>query len=128
MLVDHPNAQANRFQRTPDFHWMTIDPDLTIVRLIKPGEDIHQGRLARPVLAEQCMNFAMLEIETTGFISDNARKALPDIAHLQQGRGIAIRRRITHDHATLLLKQVIILGPLMNKTIDGDLLEGLQSE
>ena len=57
-------------------------------------EDVHQGRLAGAVLAEQGVDLAGPDVEVDAVVGDHARIALRDAAHLERGR--AERGRLAH--------------------------------
>jgi hypothetical protein len=54
----------------------SLDQHLAAVRLHHPGQDIHQGRLAGAVLADQRMHLARREIEEDVVESDGRTETL----------------------------------------------------
>ena len=60
-----------------------LDPDLALVGVVEPVEDVHQRRLAGAVLAEQRVHLALAEIEADVVVGDDAGEALRDPAHLE---------------------------------------------
>ena len=61
--------------------------DLALVGRGQPVQDVHQGRLAGAVLAEQRVDLAGPDVEVDPVVCDDARIALRDAAHLQRGGG-----------------------------------------
>ena len=53
LLVDDPDAEPARVPRAVDRHRLTVEQDRARARLLRTGEDLHQRRLARPVLADE---------------------------------------------------------------------------
>ena len=53
VLVDHADAGRDRIGWRGEHHIATIEADRPAVGSIHPVEDAHQGRLARPVFADQ---------------------------------------------------------------------------
>ena len=52
VLVNHADPVLNRVFRGVKHHWIAADPDLAIVGSVQAVENVHQRRLARPVLPE----------------------------------------------------------------------------
>src|SRR5581483_7623607 len=78
-------------------------PDLALVRPVEAGEDVHQRRLARAVLAEQRVHLAGGGLEVDALVGDDAREALRDPVHRDCGglrsRGAADDARSLRDRA-----------------------------
>src|SRR4029077_17206292 len=53
MLVDHADPAMDRIRRSGQSDLGAVDKDLALVRAREPVEDVHEGRLAGAVLAEQ---------------------------------------------------------------------------
>ena len=53
MLVDHADPGCDAIARPFEPHRFAIDQDFTLVGRVEPRKDVHHGRLARAVLAEQ---------------------------------------------------------------------------
>ena len=62
---------------------LAVDADLTLVGVVQPVEDVHQGRLPRSVLTEQRVDLAAAEIEVDVVVGEDARKGLGDPAQLE---------------------------------------------
>src|SRR6218665_53768 len=54
-LMDHRDAMAEGRARAGQRHRLAAQQDLALVRRVDAGNDLHQRRLASPVLAEQRM-------------------------------------------------------------------------
>ena len=50
------------------------EANLALVRRVEAVEDVHQGRLARPVLAEQRVHLAGQEVEVDAVVRDDSRE------------------------------------------------------
>ena len=96
-LKDGGDAGRLRGARIGEAGRAALDQHLAAVRLDDAGEDVHQGRFAGAVLAEQRMNFAALEIEVDAAQGLHAAKALDDAAHRQKRGG----DRCGHVHEAL---------------------------
>ena len=66
-----------------DIYYLAVQKDLAAGRLLKAIEDLHQGRFARPVLSQQGVYLARLDVKVHVVASQDARKALDDTDHLQ---------------------------------------------
>ena len=85
VLVDHADAQPDRLPRGVDRDRLAVEQDLALVRVVEPVEDVHQRRLAGPVLPEQRMDLAALELEVDRVVRDQRAEALRDPAQLEGG-------------------------------------------
>jgi hypothetical protein len=85
VLVDHPDPALDRVLRRAHPHGLALDQDLALVRVVEPVEDVHQGRLARAVLAEERVHLVREQVEVDPVVRDDAREALRDTAQLQDG-------------------------------------------
>ncbi|GBD84463.1 hypothetical protein BMS3Abin02_00856 [bacterium BMS3Abin02] len=109
VLVDHPDAMGYGVGRRVDRHRLAVDENQTVVRLMEPVEDLHQGRLPRSVLAEQGVDLTSMDVEVDVIIGKHPRELLHDAAHLEvdagrrRGGGTRLRvvtgsrRVLTHD-------------------------------
>ena len=57
--------------------------DLARVGPVEAVEDVHQRRLAGPVLAEERVHLAAPQVEVDVVVRDDARELLADAAHLE---------------------------------------------
>ena len=92
VLVHHADAGLDRGARRAELDRLPRDHDLALVGVVQPVEDVHQGRLAGAVLAEQRMHLALAEVEADVVVRDDARKALRDVAHLEDVAGLVGHR------------------------------------
>src|SRR5439155_26561967 len=93
---------------TPDRYFLAVDEDPTLVGLVQPVDDLHQGRLAGAVLAEQAEDLALANLEGDGVVREHPREALRDPLEPQRRlvrggdvglaarRGIALGRSDAH--------------------------------
>ena len=75
---------------------LAVEQDLALVRLGEPVEDVHQGRLAGPVLAEQRVDLARRDVQVDVVVGDHARIALRDATHLERGDVNGLGRGFGH--------------------------------
>jgi hypothetical protein len=96
LLMDDADAERLRRARLGDLHRAAVDPDLAAVLLIDAGEDLHQRRFARAVLAHQRMHFAGAQVEAAVVEREHAGKALADAAQRDQRRRVVGVRVCSH--------------------------------
>ena len=87
MLVDHGQPGEHGIARALEPHRLTVDPDLALVRVVQPEQDVHQGRFAGAVLAEQGVDLAATNGELDAVVGDDAGESLDDPPHLDCRRG-----------------------------------------
>ena len=85
VLMDHADPAADRVRRPGQVDLGAVDEDLALVRAREPVEDVHQGRLARAVLAEQRVDLTRADVQVDRLVGDDARIALGDAPHLESG-------------------------------------------
>ena len=74
MLVDHADAAGDRIGRAGRcVTGSAVEQDLALVGRGQPVEDVHQGRLAGAVLAEQGVDLAGPDVEVDVVVGDDAR-------------------------------------------------------
>ncbi len=83
MLENHANAEAAGGTRIGDSDRRAVEQNLALVRRLDPINHLHEGRLACPVLAEQRVNLAGLDLEVDVFVGAHAGKRLADANQLQ---------------------------------------------
>jgi hypothetical protein len=83
VLMDHPDAEADRVGRGSDRDRFAVQKDLPSVRAIHPVEDLHQRAFASAVFAQQGMDFAGLYIEVHVGVGKHAGEALGNTAQFQ---------------------------------------------
>ena len=88
MLVDHPDTAGDGVFGIVYLHPLAVDEDLTLVGFVEAVEDLHQGRLARPVLAEEAEDFTPVQDERDVVVGRDGAEALGDAPHLQDDGGV----------------------------------------
>jgi hypothetical protein len=83
VLVDHADAQGDGVVGLVDLDRPATDLDLALVLGIEAVEDVHQGALARAVLAEEGQDLALVERKADPVVGQHPREALGDVACLQ---------------------------------------------
>ena len=83
LLVNDADAEAGRVSRPVHRHRHTGDGDLARVRTMDPGQDLHQRRLARAILAHEPDDLSGGHVEVHAIEGDHAGKSLGDCRHLQ---------------------------------------------
>ncbi len=83
MLENHADAEAARGAGIGDSDRRAIEQNLAFVRRLDPVNHLDEGRLASPVLAEQRMNLARLDLEMDVVVGAHAGERLADADQLQ---------------------------------------------
>ena len=83
VLVHHPDPGLDRVAGRAHPRRRALDSNLSLLGRVEPVEDVHQRRLARPVLAEERVNLAPPEVEADVVVGNDAREALRDPAELE---------------------------------------------
>ncbi len=78
VLMDHADAGRDRVARPVELDRLVVDQDLALVRLVEAVQDVHEGRLARAVFAEQAENLAGLHDEVDPLVRHDPGEALGD--------------------------------------------------
>src|SRR5664280_2883198 len=81
-LVDDADPQGLCRVRARDLLIAPFDPDRARISLVDAGQDLHERRLARAVLANECVHLTGKEVEAGILERKHARKALADAGHL----------------------------------------------
>jgi hypothetical protein len=63
MLMDHSNAKSNGIVRIPKNCPTSINVDFAFIRGVQAADDIHQSGFAGPVLTQQNMDFASVQVK-----------------------------------------------------------------
>ena len=88
VLVHHADPEPDRLARRADPDRLAAEADLALVGLVEPVEDVHERRLARPVLPEQGVHLALAQVEVDAVVRDQRAEALGDALELEgQGGG-----------------------------------------
>jgi hypothetical protein len=69
-------------------HRPAVQGDGPGVGLVESGQDVHEGRLARPVLADQRQHLAAPDLQGHVVAGQDAGKALGDALKLEFGDGL----------------------------------------
>src|SRR5262249_53533942 len=92
VLVHHPDAGVERVARRVEVDLLAVEVDLALVRPVEAGEDVREGALAGPVLAEQRVHLAGRRREAAALVRAHARDPFRDPAHrARRRRGGAVR-------------------------------------
>ncbi len=78
MLVHHANPLANGVGGALDVDTLTVNVDFSLVRRIKPVEDIHQRAFSGAVFTQQGMDFTFFQGQIDVVVGQNARKTFGD--------------------------------------------------
>jgi len=69
---------------------LVVDEDLALVGLVEPVEDVHQGRLAGAVLAQQRVHLAGLDGDVDVVVGHQVAEALGDAAQFESQRKLPV--------------------------------------
>ena len=94
MLVHHADPVLDRGLRGAERDALAFDPDLALVRVVEPVEDVHERRLAGAVLAEERVHLAPAQVEVDVVVGEDAGEPLRDPPELERGRLFGHRLRI----------------------------------
>ena len=83
-LIDRRDAQGLGILGAPDFNRLPIEEDLALVLGIGAGQDLDQGRLAGPVLAQQGMHLTFPDGEIHPFQRLDTGEGFANALHFQQ--------------------------------------------
>ncbi len=96
VLVDHADAPGDGIRRALDHDGRPVQEDLAAIGRRQPVEDVHEGRLARAVLAEERVDLARPDLQVDPVVRDDARVGLRDPAHLERGGGHGLGHGLGH--------------------------------
>ncbi len=83
VLMNHSDAMSYGVSRTGKRAGVSVDSEISGVSRVKAGRDVHQGRLARAILAQNGMYFAPFDIEARIIECPEGAEALPDTGHFK---------------------------------------------
>jgi hypothetical protein len=83
VLMNHSDAMSYGISRTGKRAGLSVNGERSGVSRVKAGRNVHQGRLARAVLAQNGMYFAPFDIEARVIQSPEGAEALPDTGHFK---------------------------------------------
>src|SRR6266545_1329319 len=87
VLVHHADTGGDRVGGRVEARLPAVHPDGALVRPDHPVEDLHQGRLAGPVLADDGVHGAAPHRDVDVAVGDHAGESLGDAAKLHGRRG-----------------------------------------
>ena len=96
VLVHHADPGADRVGGRAERHLRTVDPDHPLVRLLHAVEDLHQGRLAGPVLPAQRMHLAAAHPQVDVVVRDDAGEPLGDPDQLDGVPAAVVHLTVVH--------------------------------
>jgi hypothetical protein len=82
VLVDHADAPAHRFAGIAEGNRLAVDDDLALFGLQMAEDDVHQGRLARAIFAEQAVNLTGLYDKVNPVVCGEGAEPLGDPSKL----------------------------------------------
>ena len=88
VLVHHADAGRDGVPRAAEGPRLAVHQDLALVRLQQAVELVHQGRLARAVLAEQRVHLAGLDGQVDVVVGHQVAEALGDAAQFESQRNL----------------------------------------
>jgi hypothetical protein len=75
-----------RRRRRVELHGRSAEKNLSLIGTIGPGQNLHQGRFARPIIANECTYLARINGEVCSIESSNMTEPSTDAASLEQRR------------------------------------------
>ena len=85
MLVDHADPRGTGGVRICCGQRLALDADYAAVGVLDPGDDLHEGRLAGPVLTQKPPDFARLDGEGHFVAREDGTETLGDALDLEHG-------------------------------------------
>jgi hypothetical protein len=83
--MHHPDTKASRVEGIAYGSPLPVDQHLAAIDGYEPYQHLHQRRLARPVLAEDAMDTAAVELKIDIVASDDGSEALGDPSEVDGG-------------------------------------------
>ena len=84
LLMDHGDAVLERGDRRGDMDSFAVSQDLAAVHRQSAGQDVHQRGFTGAILADECMNLALLQAEVHMIQRMGAGELFVDLLHFQQ--------------------------------------------
>src|SRR5258706_9578979 len=100
MLMHHTDAQANGISWSCNMRRLAIDEYLATIGMNQAIQDIHQGRFACTVFADQRVDFAFMYGEIDRIVGYHSWPGFGNVAHFDCERRSLFSRRF--DNCTLL--------------------------
>src|SRR5581483_5086388 len=88
LLVHDHDAKRHGLTRRADLYRFTFENNFTLIRLLDPGKDSHQGTLSGTVLADQHIDLIAMDAKVHAFESD--------IAGVQADNASRFKQHVTH--------------------------------
>ncbi len=80
-LEDHADAEGAGIVGRANLDRIAVDRDLPLVRRVDPLQDLHQGRLAGAVAADEGVHLALAQVEVDPVQDADAGETLADPGH-----------------------------------------------
>ena len=93
VLVHHADAAGDGVGRGREGDLLAVDRDGALVRLLHAVEDLHQGRLAGAVLADEGVDGALAHGEVDVVVGHDAGESLGDAGEFDGGH-LTVDRRV----------------------------------
>ena len=90
--MDHADTSVDGVPRRVHRERRAIDEHLARCRGVEPGEDVHEGRLACPILPEQCNGLTLGHSEIHIVIGEDTRKLFRDVAQFECDANLPVDR------------------------------------
>ena len=81
--MDHADLQVKGILRGGDGDLLPVHEDLTFIRIVDAGEDVHQRGLAAAVFAQKGQDLAGIELQRYVIVGDDVAEALRNMAHFK---------------------------------------------
>ena len=108
VLMDHADTGADRVGWCPEGDLGTVDRDRALLGLVHAVEHLHEGRLTRPVLANDRVDGASPDREVDVVVGENAWEAFLDVGQFDRN----VPARVRHvDRLPLVVKAGPCVGP-----------------
>ena len=83
MLMDHSDPQIDRILRGIDGDLFPVTENLTAVRPVNAGQNIHQRAFSCPVFSQQGVNFFCVHLQADILVCNDRTECLGNIFHLK---------------------------------------------
>ena len=81
VLVDHADAKVKRVLGRADLHFLSLDEDLAMIRVINARKHVHERGLATPILAQKRKDFAFAQRKADIVVRYDLAECFSDAAH-----------------------------------------------
>src|SRR5207245_5288708 len=90
MLTHHADPARDGIARRAKRSAPPGDEDLTLIRMLHPVEDLHQGRFTSPVFPHDRMDLALFDAQIDVPVGDHPRETLDDVPEFYRRRRVGI--------------------------------------